>query len=192
MRTSEGFTLLEVMIAVTIFAVVVGSIFMVAGAATKAIEVKEGLTYMRLRIGILTEDLTAEIKDTSVDDPSSEFSLADMAEADQLTFKKVTGWQGSAPEWGELVTLRLDPAPGETLADGIDNNKNGLVDERVCVAQEGTGEARPLGSGVYLPANGLSFRRVGSNIEITVIGAAIDTNRNYFEETVYTTVTVRN
>lgn len=50
--------------------------------------------------------------------------------ASTVTFRRAQGFDGVAVQWGDFLTIALELEDGE-LDDGLDNNANGVVDERV-------------------------------------------------------------
>ena len=52
--------------------------------------------------------------------------------ADSITYRRATGFDGVNVLWGDFTTIELELEEGE-LDDAVDNNGNGLVDERIAV-----------------------------------------------------------
>jgi hypothetical protein len=95
-------------------------------------------------------------------------------------------------DWGPLITYRLDPSPGEDPMNGIDDDADGLVDERSLVRVE-SGEVTNVIDGVLL----LVYERheTEPRLEVTVSIAtkdSTDASRPYRLTTRTTIVTLRN
>lgn len=54
-----------------------------------------------------------------------------------ITLQRNLGWSGDQVSWGPPTVFELQPDPGDP-ADGVDNNGNGLVDEKILVRYEMT------------------------------------------------------
>lgn len=124
-----GFTLIELVIAVSLMAVVVGGVFMVFDSTESA-----------LQTGVTSGELTAQGR-RAVDRMAELLSLSRRpsvlpaapggerpASTSRVDFPRVSDFDGVGAVWGNTERLSFEYAPGE-VDDGVDNNGNGLIDE---------------------------------------------------------------
>ena len=133
--------------------------------------------------------------------------------ASTLTFRRATGYDGANVQWGDFLTLMLDLEEGE-FDDGLDNNNNGLVDERVLQQVRNLGQpdeerqvvthwVRELAAG-ELPGGGdengnglvdeqgLSFALQGNVLAVRLTLERIGSKGRTVTSTVETSVRLRN
>lgn len=121
-----GFTVLELMISVTVLSIVVSGVVMAtrAGAGTFKTNMANGDVETKGRRVI--ERLTRELASAKITNPAPLFLIN--GGADTLDFQMPTGFTGGAMTWGPTMRLALELEDGE-LDNGVDDNNNGLIDE---------------------------------------------------------------
>jgi prepilin-type N-terminal cleavage/methylation domain-containing protein len=209
-RDRSGFSLIEVLITVSLVGTFLGSLLLVINAGSKAARTgmarqsTEGLA--RRCVDRMASELVSSASGTLSPDPVAPWGTS------ALTFQRIEGYTAGAIDWGTPVRLSLELDVGE-LDDGVDNNGNGLVDERRLVytidpggAEESTTWAHGVrellegespnalddnGNGLKDEA-GLSFQRVGGRLLIRLSLQENDGQGNVLVHTVTTTVRLRN
>jgi prepilin-type N-terminal cleavage/methylation domain-containing protein len=207
----EGFTLVEIMIAMTILAVVGGAITLaiqssmgVYSTATRVVDLEDQGRYTIQRIkGMLLATSQPMISPT----PGSP------ASSNSIDFQRAVGEVGLAITWGNLERIQFQYEPSE-LNDGVDNNNNGLIDEgRVVWIQDvGLPTQRQVVLSKYVreflqgetPAagdengngllneSGLCFDFAGNNVNIRMTIERFDSQGVLITRTFQSTITVRN
>jgi len=124
-----GFTLIEVLIASSIFALVISSTAMVVATSTSA----HGLSSARNN----TQDLARRASNRIVDElvnasSTSLFPDPGAFATSDLVFQVADGVTAGAVDWSAPKRLAFQYETGE-VDDGLDNNGNGLIDEGVLV-----------------------------------------------------------
>jgi hypothetical protein len=131
-------TLIEVAIALTLTATIVMAVAISAQSASRSYQ-GEGLrstvdTQAHRALDFVTREL-AEAERATLN-PFPDPALA----SDSLTYRKSLGFADGAALWGPWMQLSTQLEAGE-IDDGLDNNRNGLADERVLVWTERLGQA---------------------------------------------------
>ena len=133
-----GFTILEASIAITILAIVILSastaVDRSSGAFRSSTAASDLDTMTRRALDRVSKDLA-----TVVGGSLAPNSTLPGQSVDTLDYRTNTGWNGDAVTTGVLnrISLQLDPAE---LDDGLDNDSDGLVDERILLWQEDPGQ----------------------------------------------------
>jgi prepilin-type N-terminal cleavage/methylation domain-containing protein len=121
-----GFSLVEVLVAAALLAVVLSSVALVGGAADKAYRTGTIESHLESKVAIAVDSMVDELRiagvDTITPDPIPGVG------ASNIRYVQATGITNGEIDWTPLRTLRLELETGE-LDDGIDNNANGLIDE---------------------------------------------------------------
>lgn len=205
-----GFSLVEVLISMAMLGGLLGTMLMVvlSGSATARVgmarQTIEGAARRTLD-RIATELVSAGVE-TLDPVPSAPWG------SDQLTFQPIEGFDGDVV-WGAPRSFSLALEEGE-LDDGLDNNDNGLADERVLVFTRDPGGAEELatiwahgirelaegeldngeddnGNGLADEA-GLSFVQVQNRLVVRLSLEELDADGNRLVRTVETSVRLRN
>jgi prepilin-type N-terminal cleavage/methylation domain-containing protein len=210
-RERAGFTLIEVLIAMTISAIVLGSAVTAAqrgvdayrrSATNSALDAKVARALDRIK-----RELVGAGRDTLIPVPAAPFG------SQVLEFQTEASWAGAAVAWGSSVQINWEPAPGE-LDNGIDDNGNGLVDEGVVVRivdPGGPGEERvvlvrgvselhegELSNGIdddgngLIDEQGLSFDLNGDTLNVRLSLESRGPNGTLLVRTLETSITLRN
>ena len=128
-RTTSGFSLIELAVAMTLMGIVTGGIFMVVDSTGRA--VRTGVTGGELdNLGRRTVDRVAELLMQSRRGsvlPAAPAAVRPTS-TPQVVFPRVTGFNGTNAIWGNNERINFQYEAGE-LDDGLDNNGNGLIDE---------------------------------------------------------------
>lgn len=132
----QGFTLVESLIAVTFLAVLFLAVAQVSSRASDAFD--EGSAEHALSTGTHRAlERIAHALDFA-DDGMVAGVPAWPGEVDAIVFQTPTSFEGGAAQWSTVdVFLELD---GEELDDDLDNDGDGLVDERRAVMVEAQGQ----------------------------------------------------
>lgn len=121
-----GFTLVEMAIAVALFLLLMSSAIVAARGGMEAFRSSQDLSDLETRARRALDravfELLAVGSSELAPNPTGSFGT------DALEYRQAVGLDGTAPVWGELRALALEPAEGE-LDDGVDNDGNGLVDD---------------------------------------------------------------
>lgn len=206
-----GFTLVELIIGVTLFS----GLLLVAGMATDR-------TVTMFRQSRAAQEVMARAA-RMLQHVSAEFAFARRGNLDPvpdtdfgsstLTYQRCQGALVDAPVWSDPRTLRWELEAGE-LADDVDNNENGLIDEGVLVWIENLGgadEQRVIwGHGLtrfqpgeefngdddnengLIDEQGLSFRIEGDVLTIRIAVQGLGPDKNLITRTAETSVLIRN
>jgi prepilin-type N-terminal cleavage/methylation domain-containing protein len=206
-----GFTLLEVLIAVSLAGVVVVAATFPLGASYEAYRNSRRSSDLEsvLRRGVdrMVTELTGAGAAVLAPDPADEFGT------DSLAFRRAVGLANGAVLWGPLTRLHLEYAAGE-IDDGVDNNGDGREDESdvvltqnvgapnestvvLCrgVCELGEGEEFNLaddnGNGIE-DERGFNIRRTGELLEIRLTTESVGTNGERVVRSLETSVILRN
>jgi prepilin-type N-terminal cleavage/methylation domain-containing protein len=141
-RLRGGFTLLELVIATALLSLVLGAVGLVqmrtrdasrVGMAREQVE-----TLCRRALDRVAEELQGVGHSLLFPDPSTNFGTG------TITYQHPTGVSNTGVvSWDEPSSLALQLEPGET-DNGLDDNGNGLVDERCLVLTRNVGGAHPV------------------------------------------------
>lgn len=131
-RSVAGFTLIEVMISTLILSTVIGAALMLSMTSQKAVTTDMIWSNLEDQGRSLMENIIFDLRyaETASLIPTLESLQTNPSDSLQVrkveTYNRTTGqMELSAP-----LEYRTEPVDGETLGDGIDNNSNGLIDER--------------------------------------------------------------
>ena len=136
LRRSAGFTLVELAIAASLFAVILGSVALVAGSSERMYRTESVPSHLEAQAGRTMQIVCEELRTAGVDTlfPAPEANVA----ASAVQYVQAVGIEGGVVQWSPLRRLELEYEPGE-IDDGLDNNNNGLVDEGRLVVVEAPG-----------------------------------------------------
>lgn len=137
-RARAGFSLLEVLIAMTIMGTTLFSIALAMDKASGSFDEGQVDRDLDSKIHRTLDFVTNELVDSGTG--TFQESLLAPTGSDTLSFRRSQGFAGGAMQWGPFLRLTLELEQNE-LDDGVDNNGNGLVDERVAVWLENPGQA---------------------------------------------------
>lgn len=137
-RPRAGFTLVELTIAAALLAVVLGSVALVAGTSERMYRTESLHSHLEAQAGrtiqVVCEELRTAGSDTLSPAPTTGVATS------SVQYVQARGFEGGEVQWSPLRRLELEYELGE-LDDGLDNNDNGLVDERRLVLVEAPGTA---------------------------------------------------
>jgi prepilin-type N-terminal cleavage/methylation domain-containing protein len=137
-RRSNGFTLVESLIAVTLLAVLFLAVAQTSSRASDAFD--EGSAEHSLSTGThrCLDRITQAIEFADGGILAGLGGTALGVDADEVSFQTVTGWVGTDLERSGPIVIRAEPETGE-LNDGLDNDGDELVDEIQVVQVENEG-----------------------------------------------------
>jgi prepilin-type N-terminal cleavage/methylation domain-containing protein len=208
---SAGFTLLELMVSVTLISAVLLAIALTTRTATQSYEEGRHQDELGSRTWRALDRVAREFSDAGRDglDPEPAAPLGSTV----LSFRKSDGYADGSMDWGPVSRVFLALEAGE-VANGADDNGNGLVDEsnlvlieRIGLADErevvlARGVAPLLGGEVLNNADdngnglqdeeGLSFVLNGDVLTIRLTLLAVDRDGDVRSKTAETSVRVRN
>lgn len=133
-RRNAGFTVVEVVLAVFLFAVVSGVIVQFSGSGSGAYSTGVTIADLDARNARALERIVREISAASV----ATLDPPDPAGGDRIEFQRPVGEDGAAVVWSDPVRYTVELAPGELL-NGLDDDDNGLIDDGVLVRTENPG-----------------------------------------------------
>jgi len=133
-----GYTLLEMAIVVTLLGMVVGATFTIGMSSDKTYRTGTTAAHLEaqadMAVGRIVSDLRIARRTSLAPDP------APGAGAESVEYVQPSGITTGVVQWTQPRRLAFEYEPGE-LDDGIDNNRNGLVDEGQVVLRENFGVA---------------------------------------------------
>ena len=123
----RGFTMVELLVSLTLIAVMMGGLMIVSGSITSTVRAGTASASLEvegeLAIKKIVEVMREATSSTVTPRPVSPFSTS------QVTFQRADSWSVKGFAWLPLERMRLDLYPGE-IDNGMDDNSNGLIDER--------------------------------------------------------------
>jgi prepilin-type N-terminal cleavage/methylation domain-containing protein len=132
-RTTRGFSLVELVVSVALMGLVTGGMLMVFESTNRAFQSAQASIELS-RAAHRTVDRLAEL--VSFSRRSSMTPAAPGAQAPfstrQITFQTVDGFAGGAAAWSNTQRLEFQSSPFDP-DDGIDNDRNGVVDDGLVV-----------------------------------------------------------
>jgi hypothetical protein len=149
-QAAAGFSLLELLISVTLLALTLGAVVLVGNANDRAYQTGITAAHLDAQLGIATERIVSELR--TAERGSMQLPVPGLVGPPEVGYVQVLDFVA-----GVLVTtpdrrLAFEYEFGE-LDDGLDNNSNGLVDEGRVVLTEnlGTPEERRLVLSRWVP-----------------------------------------
>jgi len=132
--------LIEVAIAVALFSVVTLVVWNIVGRTGRAVRTgftaAEIDTTLRRAVDRVQEDLRVSGSAGDGTDHVSSHPITSLTSAAAITFRKRTGVEDT--EWGAPITYGLGTSLGEVADNGVDDDGDGVVDERTLVRSQGT------------------------------------------------------
>lgn len=128
----RGFSLVEMLIATTLLFLAVGAIVLVSNANTQAYQTGTTSAELESKITIAMNRIVGELRMAGIANLQMTAAGA--------TYLRAEGFAAGQKAWSTPRELVLELEAGE-LDDGLDNNSNGLVDERRLVLVENQGQA---------------------------------------------------
>jgi prepilin-type N-terminal cleavage/methylation domain-containing protein len=123
----HGFTMVELLISLTLIAVMMGGLMIVSGSITSTVRAGTASAALEVEgemaIKKVVEVMREATSDTVTPRPVSPFS------ASLVTFQRADSWSVKGFSWLPVERLRMELRPGE-FDNGADDDGNGLVDER--------------------------------------------------------------
>ena len=185
----KGFTLIELMIVLVIFAII--SATALSLLVTSQNTYSSGITIANLenQARTVVEQLVNEIQQSSV----SRLSPAPPAlpeYLDAMTYQINTGYNtgtGSI-QWSTPISLSFQYADGET-DDGLDNNSNGMIDEGFLVRTRDGATERVT---YYVQDDGFRLSLERNKLRIFLALQNTDNRGNILETSVETVVELKN
>jgi prepilin-type N-terminal cleavage/methylation domain-containing protein len=141
-RRRGAFTLIEIMISVTLLGLVLGSLALMSSAGDRAFQTTSVRAGLEAQSVATLDRVLHDLRIAA--DASLAPALGDGAFADSLEYAQVVDIDGAKVVLGAKRRIGFEYEAGE-IDDGIDNNGNGLVDEgRVVLTDDvgGPGERR--------------------------------------------------
>ena len=125
--SSRGFTLIEVVISVSIAVVVFGSATFMSARANEQFRVSQLRSRLNTQTATTIDRICDELAWAGRDDvtPTPVLPFGN----DRIDFRRTAGTDADGVLWDNWSRISLEMADGE-LDDGVDNNGNELVDER--------------------------------------------------------------
>jgi hypothetical protein len=131
-----GFSLVELAVVVSILFLVLTGVAVVGNASDRAYRTGTTVAQLEAQAARTTRRVVDELATAGID--TFVTLPAPGTASDRLEYLKAVGFDGSRVEWTLPRRLALELEPGE-LDDGLDNNGNGLIDERRLVLVENVG-----------------------------------------------------
>ena len=137
-----GFSLVEILIAITFLVLLLSSIGMLSTASRDAFSRGTTVSAMELRTGLTSGGIQGELSLAMASSLTP--AIQPGQRVTELTYMRAVGWQDETTITTPPRTLRFEFEPGEAN-NGLDDNGDGLVDE-----------------------SGFAIERMGAALEITV------------------------
>lgn len=134
-KSSKGFTLVELMLAIAISIFVLGAIYAAYSAQQRTYIVQEQVTAMQQNIRAALYTIVGDIRTAGYDPLSTAGAGITTASAGQISFTQDANGDGDTDDVGEMIDL------GFSLAD--DAGRDGIPD--IDADGDGIPDARPLG-----------------------------------------------
>lgn len=122
-----GFTLLEVVISAAIFGLIMASMQVMTATGRSAFDATSKQAELDARVKTAADRVAMELVSAARNRIFPDLTGV-VTDTSTLALQQVVDIQAGAPVFGNLLMLTFDNAVGE-VADGLDNNGNGLVDE---------------------------------------------------------------
>ena len=133
---AAGFSLVELMLVAAVLGLIVGSVAMLGRAGEQAYRTSATAAHLEAQAATTVERIVAELRiaglATIAPDPIPGVG------SDAIQYLQATGMTNGQVQWTTLRRLAFEYEAGE-IDDGLDNNKNGLVDEGRVVLREDFG-----------------------------------------------------
>ncbi|MDB2576698.1 prepilin-type N-terminal cleavage/methylation domain-containing protein [Planctomycetota bacterium] len=159
-----GFTLLEILIALTILALLLSSVGLLASGSKNAFSRGTTVSAMELRTGLTSDVIQRELSLALTGSLSPEIQSGQRVT--ELTYVRAVGWEGETTITTAPRTLRFELDPAEAN-NGADDDGDGLIDEGILVLIEDVGlpteRRRILARGLAEYAEGEVFNGVDDN-----------------------------
>ncbi len=159
-----GFTLLEILIALTILGLLLSSVGLLANGSKNAFSRGTTVSAMELRTGLTSDVIQRELSLALTGSLSPEIQSGQRVT--ELTYVRAVGWEGETTITTAPRTLRIEFDTAEAN-NGADDDGDGLIDEGILVLIEDVGlpteRRRVLARGLAEYAEGEIFNGVDDN-----------------------------
>jgi prepilin-type N-terminal cleavage/methylation domain-containing protein len=135
-RQSAGFSLIEMMITVSLLSLVIGSVALLGNSNDRAYRTGAMAAYLEAKAAATTDQIVADLAIAGLESLSPD-PIPGVG-ADSIQYLQATGLTAGEVEWSSLRRLAFEYEIGE-LDDGLDNNGNGLIDEGRVILTEDVG-----------------------------------------------------
>jgi len=133
-----GFTLIEILISVTVIGVTLGSVIMSMGQGAAAWQSNMAAGTLDAKTERTLSRIIRYLESASGDNIQPDLGLTPLSS--WIDFQEITGYGGGAVSLSETSRIQLEIAPGE-IDNGADDNGNGLIDEcRVVLIRDPGGD----------------------------------------------------
>ncbi len=183
-RGDAGMTLLEILVGAGILALLMWIAMMLLVTSTNNFAVEVTVTDLEQHARWVTERLTEDVRGAV----ASTRVITVVGGDTSITFRRNAGYAAGAVQLGNTITWQTELFGGE-LDDGLDNNANGLVDERQLVQIDNG--ARSLIS-PWIEEGGFQLTDLGANLQVTVLLRNFDASGTVHQERMSSTVQFRN
>jgi hypothetical protein len=136
---TAGFSLVELVIVAALMGVVLGAPLMIFRSAERMRSSVTTSVELRAMVRQTMDRIAGRLEGSSVGViPQS--ALGAGLWSPVVDFQVARGWNGAAVDWGPPERIALQPSP-EDPDDGLDNDTDGLIDERIVVWSTDVGAA---------------------------------------------------
>lgn len=171
-----GLSLLEILTAVSLLILVVGVVGKNLVNSFQGYISLTNLTYSTTRAQTVMDRLVQQLITGSF----TSLNPYDPVDSDFIEFQNIIGVSSGEPIFGGTIRIGLTPMESN-VTDGLDNNRNGLVDECGIKVWENPPVGAPLGTPVretlicnHVPNGGLKFTRQGAILLIDLSIQVVD------------------
>mgnify|MGYP001579405344 CR=1 FL=1 len=182
-RRCKAFTLVEVMIALLVCAILMAAFSTVLIYSQRGEANSSAVSRLEIDVHEAVRRVADELRQAGTAGPDWNFSAA------AISYNDCTGASGGTATWGDIRSLALTASPGEILADAVDNNGNGLIDEAVLVLNV---DGVPEILFTDIASNGLVFTQSGNDITVAITLRRLNQDGSPITASASTTVSLRN
>ena len=161
-RRSAGFSLLELVVAASLGGVILAGAWNLFSGTTDCVALNVWKTGVDTSVRTVIERVKEDLKDSGEDPGGVGYVISHPISAttvlDYVQFRKRIAFDGLPTDWGTEIKYELVESQGENPLNGVDDDGDGVVDERTLVRTQ-DGESIPIAHDV----TNIEFTRTAGN-----------------------------